>query len=377
MKLFSNDLEAAFLDRPNRFLVRAEHCGEVVAAHCPNPGRMQELLLPGRTLILERKEARAGLRTPFTLAAALYRGGVVPLVSAAANRVARHLVFPRLYPGWTVAPEVRAGASRLDFRLEEASGGKRRRYVEVKACTLVEHGTAMFPDAPTRRGLRHLEELASLSRTGAEAEVLVVIMSPEAERFVPNLHTDPELSARLIELAGGVEVKAVSVRCSREGEARLERLAVPVDLQAAAPAAADAGSYLLVLEALRDTSLRVGALGTLLLPAGYHVYVGSAMGGLKARLARHRRRRKRLHWHIDYLLAAPGVGLRAVLPVRSRRRLECDLARELGSAASGAVPGFGSSDCGCSSHLYRFAADPMSTPAFLQVLLRYRHAVAL
>jgi sugar fermentation stimulation protein A len=130
----------------------------------------------------------------------------------------------------------------------------------------------------------------------------------------------------------------------------------------------DRGAYLLVLAVSHARRLACGGLGRLSLPPGYYVYVGSAMGGLSARLARHQRQRKRLHWHIDYLLRDPAARLLESLPIRSSVRLECPLARALAELAEQAVPRFGSSDCRCPSHLYRFPGDPRQRRAFRRLL---------
>jgi Uri superfamily endonuclease len=107
-------------------------------------------------------------------------------------------------------------------------------------------------------------------------------------------------------------------------------------------------SYQLLIDVSRPLRCLIGCLGEFDFPVGRYVYSGSAKRGLDARIARHLRRRKRLHWHIDYLLDAPGVGVVGV--VRSRRG-ECALNR----AVTGRVLafGFGASDCraGCGAHL--------------------------
>ena len=107
-------------------------------------------------------------------------------------------------------------------------------------------------------------------------------------------------------------------------------------------------SYQLVIQMDSPLGLQVGRLGWFEFPAGVYVYTGSATRGLEARIARHQRSDKKLRWHIDYLLAAPGVAITTV--VRSGRE-EC----ELNQASPGeiAVPGFGASDCRarCGAHL--------------------------
>lgn len=109
------------------------------------------------------------------------------------------------------------------------------------------------------------------------------------------------------------------------------------------------GAYVLIARLQRPVTLMVGALGEMRLPAGEYAYVGSAMGGLEQRIARHLRADKRPHWHIDYLLAhAPVV---EVVRVPGAERAECAIARELAARLDG-VPGFGCSDCECASHLF-------------------------
>ncbi len=124
------------------------------------------------------------------------------------------------------------------------------------------------------------------------------------------------------------------------------------------PSAADSGLYALLIELPADEIVRVGSLGQLSLPAGHYVYVGSGKRHLTSRLDRHHRRRKRLRWHIDYLLRRgriEDVAVRTWRPVG-----ECALVqRALGSGrAERAVAGFGSSDCRCPGHLLRLRADP-------------------
>ncbi|MBL7184044.1 MAG: GIY-YIG nuclease family protein [Anaerolineae bacterium] len=120
------------------------------------------------------------------------------------------------------------------------------------------------------------------------------------------------------------------------------------------------GTYALVLRLACQAEIAIGRLGTFTFPAGYYLYVGSALGtgGLEARLARHRRRDKKLRWHIDYLLEH--AQLVEVWSAVSTDKLEClwaQAARELPGGEI-PVPGFGSSDCRCPSHLIYLARKP-------------------
>ena len=120
----------------------------------------------------------------------------------------------------------------------------------------------------------------------------------------------------------------------------------------------DAGTYILLIAVERALTLSVGRLGPIPFPPGYYLYVGSALRGLRARLSRHMRKEKRVHWHIDLLLQHARVEEAWYRP--GGERLECAWARAL-AGAPGLTPWgrrFGSSDCRCPTHLYRAAGRP-------------------
>jgi len=116
----------------------------------------------------------------------------------------------------------------------------------------------------------------------------------------------------------------------------------------------DKGSYVLVLELPEEQLIPAGSLGIIDFRSGYYGYVGSALNGLESRLNRHLRKNKKLRWHIDYLLQK--VSISAIITCRVDRKIECDIARALSNRFH-SVPGFGSSDCRCRSHLYFSTAD--------------------
>lgn len=122
--------------------------------------------------------------------------------------------------------------------------------------------------------------------------------------------------------------------------------------------AGEPGTYILVIELVHDAHIRVASLGAIQFVAGSYLYVGSALGGLEARLARHLRQEKRLHWHIDYLLRRGRI--REVWYHSGPEHLECVWARAL-ARAPGVSPfasPFGASDCGCHAHLFHSEAMP-------------------
>jgi Uri superfamily endonuclease len=114
------------------------------------------------------------------------------------------------------------------------------------------------------------------------------------------------------------------------------------------------GGYVLLINLPRAQNVPVGSLGSIRFAVGGYAYVGSALGGLEARIRRHLRTAKKKHWHIDYLLERAPVT--RIIMAESGQRLECRLAARLGSRFE-AVPGFGSSDCRCPGHLF-FAPSP-------------------
>lgn len=391
IQLFEVSREARFLERPNRFTVICELApapaaaagpggGEVVRAHSANPGRMLELLQPGTPLLLSASPDPRR-KTPFTMVAVRRPrdNRVIPLVSVAANRIAEELILPRLYPGARIRREVTRGGSRYDFLIREAPGALgetagETTWVEVKSCTLEAHGVAMFPDAATDRGRRHVEELAAMAGEGRL--VLFVLQGVAAERFVPDIHTDPEFALALRDAAAaGVTVRAASISCDRAGRARLEELEVPVDFGPVAAVDRDSGSYMLHLHLSEEREINVGKLGAHRFAPGHYLYVGSAMGRLSARTRRHLQRRKRFHWHIDYLRDAAAAA--RVYPVYAEKRLECEIAAALGELYPPAAAGFGSSDCGCFSHLFYSEEDPRRDRRFVETLLYFRHRRSL
>ncbi len=106
------------------------------------------------------------------------------------------------------------------------------------------------------------------------------------------------------------------------------------------------GVYVLLIELPKSAEIQVGHLGKIKFKTGFYAYVGSALGGLEARISRHLRKEKKIHWHIDYLLAWARIK-----EVYVDYGKECDIARKLSEYFT-CIRGFGSSDCDCKSHLF-------------------------
>ncbi|MDR2897167.1 MAG: DNA/RNA nuclease SfsA, partial [Spirochaetaceae bacterium] len=302
-----------------------------------------------------------------------------------ANEAAEKLILPTLIPGLTeVHREYTVGDSRFDFLCIDSEGT--RHLIEVKACSLVEHNVAMFPDAPSSRALKHLEELAHLAKQGALAEqsyqchILFVIVHGTPSVFIPNLHTDPHLSAALYRYSDRVHIHAALIRCNSDGMTQLLCPSIPIDLSHGTLAEENRGSYLIVLEIPCETEITVGALGTIRFQPGWYVYAGSAQRNLSSRIARHLRKvRKQKHWHLDYL--TPEAKTIKAFPIYSYQNLECALAENLTALGGILIEGFGSSDCRCESHLFHFPYPPgRDGPdkgvAFADMLFHFRHIEA-
>ena len=111
------------------------------------------------------------------------------------------------------------------------------------------------------------------------------------------------------------------------------------------------GSYFLVININKGSTLKIGALGTIDFPKGSYVYVGSAMNNLEKRIQRHLSEKKKKHWHIDYLLDSKNAEIEKAFKKESPQKEECKVAHFF-SERFPSIKNFGSSDCNCKSHLF-------------------------
>lgn len=202
---------AVFLSRPNRFVAQVLLQGEETTVHVKNTGRCRELLLPGASVWLTPGQNPAR-KTAWDLIAVQKGSRLINLDAAAPNAVFGEYARAGLFLPETeaVRPEVRFGASRFDFQLQ-AGGGTH--FVEVKGVTLEQAGQTLFPDAPTQRGVKHLQELIRARQQGYGAHVVFVIQLAEARAFSPNDRTDPAFGAALRQAAAaGVALYAFCCR---------------------------------------------------------------------------------------------------------------------------------------------------------------------
>ncbi len=216
MKLPVPLLEARFLRRLNRFAALVRWHNREVMAHVPNSGRLRELLEPDRRLLLARARGEHR-KTRFDLALVALGTTLVSVDARLPNAlVADALAQGRLKPFVEysgIRREVTFGESRLDLLLEGLPG---RCYLETKSVTLVAaEGVARFPDAPTSRGVKHLNTLMQVAGQGHRAAVIFVVQRGDAGSFTPHDEADPAFGKALRRaLAAGVEIYAYGCRVS-------------------------------------------------------------------------------------------------------------------------------------------------------------------
>jgi sugar fermentation stimulation protein A len=317
LRTFRPDLRATFVDRPNRFVVRVLAEGRLLAVHCPNPGRLSELLFPGDSVVLEK--AATVRKLSHTLVAVERPGPdpvTIPLVSVRANPAVGALVLPRWFPhARLVRPEFTLGGSRFDWYVEDARG--RRHLIEVKACSEVEYGTALFPDAPSDRARKHLEELAAWGDQGYTPHVVFAVVHGRPRWWGPNGHTDPAFARTLAALAPRLNLHAVVFATDAGGTTGLVDADLAVNLPDPGP---DAGHLV---------RLSVGE-------GGWTVAVD---------------------WHADgFERAGRRAPARLTFAVRGPRNRRDELAAALAATLPSSTP------------------DPRTVRAFVDVVMLWRHA---
>ena len=186
---YDNIERAVFRSRPNRFIAQVDLQGHTETVHVKNTGRCKELLVPGAEVILE-KSANPARKTRYDLICVNKSGRWINMDSQVPNKAAVEWIrkgglFPEEV---TVKQEKTYGNSRFDIYVESE---QRKAFVEVKGVTLEDHNIARFPDAPTERGVKHVEELIRCMKDGYEAYLLFVIQMKGITLFEPNWNTQP------------------------------------------------------------------------------------------------------------------------------------------------------------------------------------------
>ncbi len=228
-------VKAKFQKRLNRFeaLVLLDGCEVLV--HVPNTGRCRELLIEGVDVLLEDRRSSTR-KTDYELIVVYKNGQPVSIDSQLPNKLAEEAIRSKAIKEITtysyIKKEVTYSDSRFDLFLKrdsEASVPEDCCFVEVKGVTLEQDGIAMFPDAPTERGARHIHELIKAKREGYRSILIFVVQLSFADSFTPNYRMDPHFGSAIREAeAAGVEILAYRCSVSAEGSVITDKLEVVI-----------------------------------------------------------------------------------------------------------------------------------------------------
>ena len=213
---YEHIVAGTFISRPNRFIAHVETENRTVVCHVKNTGRCRELLIPGVTVILEfhPDAVLSGRKTEYDLIGVYKNGLLINMDSQAPNKAAWEWLVSlgggqytekNHYPLGSYVPfDIRREATHGDSRFDLAFSLRNRdtkavspAFMEVKGVTLEENGLALFPDAPTKRGIKHLKGLIRAHEEGYEAYVLFVIQMKGIQGFTPNDITHPAFGETL------------------------------------------------------------------------------------------------------------------------------------------------------------------------------------
>jgi sugar fermentation stimulation protein A len=224
MKLSGSYHLGRFIERPNRFLAKVlledlessrSKSNSIVEAHVPDPGRLKELFLPDAQVVL-RESDNPNRKTQYSLIGVRVRSQTKNIWVNVDSQISNKLFqndfhkIPEFEAHKIIRPEITYRKSRIDFLMENPVG--KRVLVEIKGVTLVEETLALFPDAPTVRGTKHIHELKKAIEEKYEAAVVFFIKRSDATAFQPNMTMDPSFSKALLS-AMEAGVKVYPVRC--------------------------------------------------------------------------------------------------------------------------------------------------------------------
>ena len=184
---YDNIKEGHFLERPNRFIAYVDIEGRKEKVHVKNTGRCRELLTENALVYLD-KSGRPGRNTEYDLVAVRKGTRLINMDSQAPNKAVQEWLYTgELFPNIrTLKPETQYRNSRFDFYAETPD---HKIFIEVKGVTLEQDGIVLFPDAPSDRAVKHVEELMEAVKEGYEAYIILVIQMEGVKYFTPNWAT--------------------------------------------------------------------------------------------------------------------------------------------------------------------------------------------
>lgn len=214
-------VEALFIDRPNRFIAYAKLNDEVVKCHVKNTGRCKELLIPNVTKVyLEDHGDNTNRKTRYSLVTVVKGNRIINMDSQAPNLIAHEWIESGKFRQDIIfiKREVKYHNSRFDIYYERKEKDNIiKGFVEVKGVTLEEDNIVRFPDAPTQRGIKHIEELIRAKKEGYEVNILFVIQMENVLYFEPNVKTHKEFGDALkIAKDNGVNIIAIDCMVTKD-----------------------------------------------------------------------------------------------------------------------------------------------------------------
>ncbi|MCH5202777.1 MAG: DNA/RNA nuclease SfsA [Oscillospiraceae bacterium] len=212
---YENIIEGKFIKRPNRFIAHVEINGKEEIVHVKNTGRCKELLTHNATVLCQYSDIPTR-KTKYDLIA-VYKGKkLINMDSQAPNKVfGEYLKEGRFTQGLTyIKSEYTYNSSRIDFYCEK---GEEKYLIEVKGVTLEDNGVVLFPDAPTRRGVKHINELIEAQNKGYHCTIAFVIQMDNVKYFTPNRKTHSEFADTLIKAEkAGVEILCLDCHVTKD-----------------------------------------------------------------------------------------------------------------------------------------------------------------
>ena len=225
---YSKVVEGIFLERPNRFIAYVLIEGVRTICHVKNTGRCRELLVPGVTVYLEQSD-NPNRKTMYDLIAVRKGDLLINMDSQAPNAAIKEWLNQGGLVGRPdlLIPECKHGESRFDFYMEQSN---QKIFIEVKGVTLETDGVALFPDAPTERGVKHVRHLTKLCAEGMDAYLIFVVQFKPVKEMRPNdaMHAEFGEALRRAKEAG---VKILCYDCLVTPDTMIINQSVPVYLE--------------------------------------------------------------------------------------------------------------------------------------------------
>lgn len=222
---YSNVVKGIFLDRPNRFIANVLIDGKNTVCHVKNTGRCKELLIKGVTVYLTESD-NLNRKTQYDLIAVEKGDRLINIDSQIVNSTLIEYL-PKMFDGITlIKPECKYGNSRFDVYVETE---KDKIFVECKGVTLENNGIVLFPDAPTERGTKHINELIKAVSEGYKAYLIFVVQTDNVKYFTPNKETDLNFADALKEAKEkGVNIKAFTSKITPDSITIEEEIEVKI-----------------------------------------------------------------------------------------------------------------------------------------------------